>query len=296
MLVKKEPAQIDVILLVYNNISHIKKSLESIIAQDHQNFRILIFDDRSTDGSLEILQDFAQRNENITLYAHKKNLGIIKNVNFALSKVRAEFFLWACPDDEYHTNFLTLAARELGMSSLSAVLPTTKIIYDSISRMASYEKILPQDLKQNPLNTLNKVLYRKKNEQYCLFWHSLIRFDTFKKIFPLASEHFIVEEALALYLIAEGGVGTVDKTLYVKHQPSIPWEERPKETNDLIYDWKNSLLSVYIWMKIFLRVKGRGRLAPIFGLLTLIPFLLFNKVKVNIYQYYKLFIGSKNEL
>ncbi|MBI3558991.1 glycosyltransferase, partial [Candidatus Gottesmanbacteria bacterium] len=62
----------------YNGAAWIKETLESILAQNFQNFEILICDDGSTDKTLKIIREF--RNKKIKIVANKINLGYGKNL------------------------------------------------------------------------------------------------------------------------------------------------------------------------------------------------------------------------
>ena len=48
-------------LPVYNSERFLRETLESVAAQDHPNLEIVISDDASSDGTLDICRDFARR-------------------------------------------------------------------------------------------------------------------------------------------------------------------------------------------------------------------------------------------
>lgn len=284
---------IDVILLVYNNEQTLKRAIECILSQSHKDFRLLIFDDCSTDGSREIIKDYKIKNKKIDFYFHGENLGVIQNLNFALSKVRSEFLLWACPDDEYHQSYLTSSLHMLQRDKLAAVLPKTKIVYPNAFDIVSYDKILPNNLEKKSTSVIEKVLFRKKNEQYCLFWHSLIRTNVLKEILPITASHIIIEEVLAMYFISQAGIGTVNEVLYTKHQSLIPYELRKRENCKLKYDLKGKILCVFFWTKVFLKFKGRKRFILLYGIWSFIPYSFFTRTKKYFYYAYKIITGSK---
>lgn len=92
--------KVSVMLPVYNSVEFIEECLDSILAQDHDNIQIVVSDDGSTDGSVDILKNFAMRfPEKIYLNMNKYNLGITKNCNKALGFCDGEYICFFAGDD-----------------------------------------------------------------------------------------------------------------------------------------------------------------------------------------------------
>lgn len=77
---------ISVIVPVYNSESYLHKCITSLINQSYLNLEILLIDNGSTDNSLEICQNYAEKDERIKVYQAKdgsqgaaRNLGILKS-------------------------------------------------------------------------------------------------------------------------------------------------------------------------------------------------------------------------
>ena len=70
---------ITIILPVYNSIKYIKECLDSISKQTFTDWRLLIFDDGSTDGTLEYLENWIKNEDRAILY--KRNQSYISNLN-----------------------------------------------------------------------------------------------------------------------------------------------------------------------------------------------------------------------
>ncbi len=77
---------ISVILPVYNAQPYLQKAVDSILAQTFTDFELLIIDDGSTDGSLELLKSL--HDERIQLFA-RAHEGLIPVLNFGLTRARA---------------------------------------------------------------------------------------------------------------------------------------------------------------------------------------------------------------
>ena len=58
---------ISVIIPVYNLEKEIAKTLDSVCAQTYDNLQIIIVNDGSRDGSLNVCREYAQKDERIVL-------------------------------------------------------------------------------------------------------------------------------------------------------------------------------------------------------------------------------------
>jgi len=89
---------VTVLMPVYNAERFVKQTVESVLAQTFRDFEFLIINDGSTDRSLEILQDFAQRDARIRLVS-RPNTGYVVALNEGLEKARGELLARIDADD-----------------------------------------------------------------------------------------------------------------------------------------------------------------------------------------------------
>ena len=91
---------VDVLLAVYNGGEYLKKQLDSLISQTYGDFCVIICDDGSTDGSRDILTDYAAKfPHKIKLFFNKKNIGV-KNNFFRLLKLSSAEYIMFCDQDD----------------------------------------------------------------------------------------------------------------------------------------------------------------------------------------------------
>ena len=69
---------INVVLASYNGEKYIRKQIESILNQTYPIAGIHVFDDCSTDNTVQVLRDF-ERQGQIHLHINKENIGLIEN-------------------------------------------------------------------------------------------------------------------------------------------------------------------------------------------------------------------------
>lgn len=75
---------VSVITTVYNAESSIRATVESILAQDHEDFEYLIVDDGSTDGTLDVLSEI--HDDRIRIIQLKDRLGRARALNVAVTE------------------------------------------------------------------------------------------------------------------------------------------------------------------------------------------------------------------
>ena len=53
--------EVEILLATYNGERFLREQIDSLLAQDYENIRVLARDDGSSDGTVEILQQYAER-------------------------------------------------------------------------------------------------------------------------------------------------------------------------------------------------------------------------------------------
>jgi glycosyltransferase involved in cell wall biosynthesis len=89
--------RIDVIMSVYNGEKHLREAIESILNQTYTNFKLIIIDDSSNDGSLGIINSFAD--ERIEVIRNKNRKGLTRNLNKALEMAEGKYVARQDADD-----------------------------------------------------------------------------------------------------------------------------------------------------------------------------------------------------
>ena len=97
----------------YNSEKTILETLKSLINQTFVNFTIYIFDNCSTDNTLEIIESLHE--SRIRIIKSEKNNGYAWNFNRCLTATGEDMMLFAHSDDIYHPKFLEI---NLQVSSL----------------------------------------------------------------------------------------------------------------------------------------------------------------------------------
>jgi glycosyltransferase involved in cell wall biosynthesis len=87
-------------LPVYNGERFLATAIDCILAQDFGDFELIIADNASTDGSIEIAAAYAARDNRISIHTSSVNRGAAWNFNRCVHLARGHYFKWAAHDDE----------------------------------------------------------------------------------------------------------------------------------------------------------------------------------------------------
>lgn len=96
-------AKISVIIPVYNKEQYIRECLDSIINQTIKDIEIIAVNDGSTDGSLSILEEYANMHNNIVIFT-QENQGAGAARNKGIRHARGKYLIFIDPDDYYPSN------------------------------------------------------------------------------------------------------------------------------------------------------------------------------------------------
>jgi len=105
--------KVAVVIACQNMAEYLPQCLDGICAQTLQEWEALIVDDGSTDGSREILQQYAQRDKRFRLFFFDKSEGPYVRRNFAIQHARAPFISIQDADDILAPHKLEMLLEEI---------------------------------------------------------------------------------------------------------------------------------------------------------------------------------------
>lgn len=98
---------ISIVLPVYNAKSFLKKSLQSILQQTFLNWQLILVDDGSSDGSGELCDRLAERDERVRVI-HKPNGGVSSARNAGIDAATGEYITFCDSDDYLEPDYLEM--------------------------------------------------------------------------------------------------------------------------------------------------------------------------------------------
>lgn len=97
--------KVSVIIPVYNSEKYLAECLKSVINQTLKEIEILCVNDGSTDGSAEILEQYAKKDERIKIF-NQENKGAGSARNVGLKEAKGEFLAFLDSDDFYNVDYI----------------------------------------------------------------------------------------------------------------------------------------------------------------------------------------------
>ena len=97
---------VSIIMPSYNSSKFIAASIESVIAQTYKNWELLITDDCSKDNTIEIVQQYVDKDERIKLFCLQENSGAGVARNNSIKQAKGRFIAFLDSDDRWKPNKL----------------------------------------------------------------------------------------------------------------------------------------------------------------------------------------------
>ena len=97
--------QVSVIIPVYNAEKYVAVTIESVLSQKLSDFELLLINDGSTDGSLQILTKYARNDPRIRVI-DKPNEGVSSTRNLGIREASAEYLSFVDADDVLSPDYL----------------------------------------------------------------------------------------------------------------------------------------------------------------------------------------------
>ena len=98
---------VSVIVPVYNSEKHLRRCVDSILAQSFIDFELILVDDGSVDSSGSICDDYAI-NDNRVSVIHKPNGGISDARNKGLEAAKGKYIMFCDNDDTVEPKWIEL--------------------------------------------------------------------------------------------------------------------------------------------------------------------------------------------
>lgn len=108
---------ISVIVPVYNAGAYLEECLESIIGQTYGNLEVILVDDGSTDDSLAVCDEFAERDGRIRVI-HQENRGAAAARKTGVLGAEGDYICFVDADDRIDEELLDFFRKHIGKSDL----------------------------------------------------------------------------------------------------------------------------------------------------------------------------------
>jgi hypothetical protein len=151
-------------MTLYNNASHLREATDSILAQTHGDFVLLMLDDGSSDDGEAIARDYERRDGRVRYFRHQQRQGMVPTWREVVEIARreypgAEYFAWVSDHDRWDPRWLARMLEELDAHS-DAVLA-----YPETLRIDGYGALV--DKEPRVFDTSGVVEARERWRRFC---------------------------------------------------------------------------------------------------------------------------------
>lgn len=143
---------ISILTPVWNGLPYLRECVESALAQEFQNWEMVIADNCSDDGTTEYLRSLTD--PRIRVFRHERNIGVYRNIHFLFNKASAEIFVGLCADDYFlNPKCLGAVVEEWAQSGADVGLMTSN--WTSRQRKHNRTAAYAAEVLPNKLNGLH---------------------------------------------------------------------------------------------------------------------------------------------
>lgn len=112
---------VSVIVPVYNSDKYLVSCLESLCAQEYQDFEVLLIDDGSVDGSEKLCREYETGHPQIR-YFRQNHAGVSAARNYGLGQARGKYLLFVDSDDFVSPTYVGTLVRRMEEKNVGLVV------------------------------------------------------------------------------------------------------------------------------------------------------------------------------
>jgi glycosyltransferase involved in cell wall biosynthesis len=136
-MIERAP-KLSVGLAVRNGRDCVERCIDSILTQDFIDFELVICDNVSDDGTIEIVKRYAQEDRRVKVGLNDVNIGSHENMKLVLTRSRGELFRWISADDWLEPTCLSTCVAALDAHP-EAIGVTTGFTFHTSAGAVRYE-------------------------------------------------------------------------------------------------------------------------------------------------------------
>lgn len=119
---------ISVCMATYNGAAHVETQISSILKQLKATDQLIVVDDKSTDNTVEIIENF--KDPRIQLIISPVNVGAALTFNRALQEASGDIIFLSDQDDRWHDGKVATAVKMLDVGNLDLLVHDAVVIRD----------------------------------------------------------------------------------------------------------------------------------------------------------------------
>ena len=152
---------VSIIIAVYNAEKYLQRCLESVLGQTYRDIEVIAVDDCSTDGSLQVLQRYAERDSRMKVLHMERNSGAPAARNKAMTVSRGELMSTVDADDAISPDAIEKAVR------IFEANPTVDIVTYDLVRVSN---VTNEEIPQHKNPRIPRRMTGKEACYWTILW------------------------------------------------------------------------------------------------------------------------------
>jgi glycosyltransferase involved in cell wall biosynthesis len=125
---------VSTIIPTYRRPELLHRAIRSVLGQTYPAVRVCVFDNASGDETSRVVAEIAKSDPRVRYFAHPRNIGLIPNFAFGISRVQTPFFSLLSDDDLLLPDFYRTAIAALRAVPSAMLFAGNALIRDEINR------------------------------------------------------------------------------------------------------------------------------------------------------------------
>jgi glycosyltransferase involved in cell wall biosynthesis len=207
-----DPPRLTVGFMTYNVERYLAGAFDGVLAQNYDDFEVVVCDNGSTDATLDICQRYASKDNRFRVYRNETNLGYAGNVHRVVSLARGEYFRLTSHDDRIAPTLLArcVAALEANPRAVLSYPRGTVIDENDIEICPS-----PGERDLRSPSPSRRIIDLVQAWQHCNEVYGVIRTDVLRRT-GLIGTYVSSDRRLLVELAARGEFELVDEPLFYR--------------------------------------------------------------------------------
>ncbi len=199
--------KVSIVLPTYNGEKYIRESIDSVMNQTFTDWELIIVNDCSSDGTVEIINEYVKMDKRIRTINNVVNQKLPRSLNIGFREAKGEYLTWTSDDNKYLPQAIEEMVHFLDENK-NEVMVCAKM--DFVNENDEYE------FTMSPYS--NELMYYRDCVGACFLYRNIV----LKEIGEYDPDYFLVEdyEYWLRILFKYKNIGFINKILYIYRNQS----------------------------------------------------------------------------